>query len=1000
MEFGKAMKRLFVSAALLPLLHATAAQAETKITTTVTAPVRTSTAAAGQPDSVLIDTGGAIKPTASGAALTLDSQHGARNQGVISFNNVDNATGVLLVDGRSGTFTNAGAIDLLEDYTAEDTDKDGDLDGAFTKGTGRYGIRATGATAYTGDVLNQGAINIEGANSAGISLETRLIGKLTSTAGVQVLGDNATGIAAQSVSGDVRITGSVFVRGQGAVGVSLGQVDGGVVLQSAIVATGYRSEQRVSDDAARAKLDADDLKQGGPAVRIAGNVAKGVLLDRPPADTKPDDKDEDKDGVEDTLESAAALSAFGGAPALDIGAQSAITLGAVGAGADAYGLVLRGSVAGAGVQDGVAATGIRVGHVGGGQANIQGGINNQSAAVTAQAFEAGATALLLNATANVPALRNSGTLQAVQNGGRHDARAVADLSGRLSLVENSGVIRGQVVPKSGVTVTGQAVALDLSANTTGATVRQFKVAATDKPAIDGDVLFGSGADRLELAGGTLSGAMSFGAGADTLVLDGAAQAAGRLSDADGLLNVDLRDGRLAVSNIGAVAISGLAVGAKGVLGVNVDAAGATRFDVAGQATFAAGAKVEVALGSLVRGSQSYEVVRAQTLQLNATTASLAGAPYLYQASLRTAGQSVFVDLRPKTATEIGLNRAGAQAFGAVFQALDRNDAIEKAALAQQTRDGFLGLYNQLLPDHSGGALMSAAAISSAISSATSEPMSTGDAGMGVWAQEILFRIDRDAEDASGYRSEGFGLAGGVDLLGETNALGLALAFVGTEYRDRAAAAGEQVSMNLFNGGLYWRMNAGALQADARAGLGYVWFDGDRRLTTSTLNLRTEADWTGWVADAHVGASYELRAGVFFVRPELSLDYLRLSEEGYKEVGGGVGFDLTVEDRKGDLLTGEAALALGARFGDEIYWQPELTVGYRARLAGDPGETTARFGTDAPFVLDPEQAFDGGLVARLGLRGGTESVTYLLDAGGTFEGGYKAYDVRATVRFQF
>ena len=49
------MKRLLVSAAVLPLVPA-AAHAETKITTATTTPVATSSLANGQPDDLLIDT--------------------------------------------------------------------------------------------------------------------------------------------------------------------------------------------------------------------------------------------------------------------------------------------------------------------------------------------------------------------------------------------------------------------------------------------------------------------------------------------------------------------------------------------------------------------------------------------------------------------------------------------------------------------------------------------------------------------------------------------------------------------------------------------------------------------------------------------------------------------------------------------------------------------------------------------------------------------------------
>ncbi|WP_309087299.1 autotransporter outer membrane beta-barrel domain-containing protein [Phenylobacterium sp.] len=997
------MKRLFVSAAVLPLLHVAGAHAETKISTATTTPVRTSTLANGQPDSLLIEANGSIKPTASGAAVTMDSAHDVKNSGAIGFTGVNNATGVLLVGGASGNLTNAGSIDLSEDYTPTDSDNDGDLDGAFAQGSGRFGIRATGPGVFTGAIRNESVINIEGNDSAGISLETGLVGSLTSSGAVTVLGDRSKGVAATSVTGDVRITGPVTVRGEGSTAVSLGDVGGGVVLQNNLTATGYRSNSRVADDTQRGKLDADDLKQGGATVRITGSVAKGLLLDRPPADASTDDKDEDDDGIEDALEATSNVVSYGGAPALDIGGAGATTFGQVGTGDRAFGIVNRGQIAADGVNDGVAAIAVRIGQTGGGTTTIAGGLHNDRQSISAKAYGAEATALLLNPGAVVQTIRNTGVIAGDQAGGKHSGRGIVDLSGSVSYVDNVGVIRGSVTPKTGETATARGVALDLSANTGGVYVRQGKLVSTDAPQIVGDVRLGSGADTVDLLAGVLVGDISFGAGADSFAIDGGAVAAGRLTDSDGRLAIDVRDGRLAVSNAEPIALTSLNVGAKGVIAVSIDQTAVTRFNVAGAATLATGAKVDVQLKSLVRGAQSYEIVRAQSLTVGDVGATLAGAPFLYQAALRadqTAG-AVYVDVRPKTAAEIGLNRSGTQAFAAVFDSLDTNDAIEAAFLSQTDQDGFLNLYDQMLPDHSGGSIMSAAAISSAISSATAQPMAIDrESGMGVWAQEILFEIRRDRSDAAGFKSQGFGLAAGVDLLGEANALGLAGAFVATEYRDRGAAAGEQISMNVLNGGGYWRFNSGGLQATARAGLGFVWFDGDRRLLGSGLDLRSEADWTGWIVDAHAGASYTLEMGAFYARPEIGVDYLRLSEDGYTEEGGGDGFDLTVGKRKGDLLTGQAALALGFRFGDEIYWAPEVKVGWRHRLAGDPGKTTARFGSDNPFVLDPEQVFDGGLIARVGIRGGSDKVLFALDGGGTFEDEYREYDVRATVRFQF
>lgn len=996
------MKRLFVSAALLPLLYAATASAETKITTATTTPVRTSTAASGAPDSLTIDSGGSITPTVAGPAVTVDSSHAVTSNGSINFNGVSGATGIQVNGGVASTITNGGSISLVEDYTATDSDSDGDLDGPFAQGSGRFGIRATGAAPVTGNIVHSGAITVEGNDSGGISLETRLNGSVASSGVVTVTGDRTVGVRAASVAGDVRITGAVAVVGEGAVGVQLGDTDGAVVLQNVISATGYRSASRLAD-AVRAKLDADDLKQGGSAVRITGSVGKGVLLDKPPADNSSTDTDEDKDGVIDTAEGTAALTSYGAAPALDIGGASATTLGAVGTGDLAYGLVNRGAIAGNGVNDGVAGLGLRIGQSGGGAVTVQGGINNQGGSIVGRAYSAQATAVLLNSNAVVPVFRNSGTVGAEQNGGLHDARGVVDLSGKLALVENSGTIKAVVTPATGVTQTGKAVAIDLSANTTGATVRQLKINSTDAPQIGGDVLFGSGADRLELLAGTFAGTMSFGAGTDTLILDGGATVAGKLVD-DGTLAVDLRDGRLALSNAGVVALGSLDVGAKGVLAVTIDpTVTTTRFNVAGAATIATGAQIDVNLTALSRGAKSFQVVQAGSLTVGAAGATLAGAPFLYQARLRAdaSAGALYVDLRPKTAAELGLNRSGAQAYSAVFESLDRNDSIESAFLAQKTQAGFDTLYDQMLPDHSGGTLMSAAAVSAAISSAVAEPMRIDAAmGTGVWAQEIAFTLEQDRNDAQGFKSQGFGFAAGMDLQGEASALGANISFVTTDVKDRNAAAGEQISMNLFGAGLYWRLDGGPLQAAVRGGMGYAFFDGDRRLVSTTLNLHASSDWGAWMADAYAGASYEWRAGSFYARPELSASFARLSEESHSETGGGAGFDLTVDKRTGDLLTGQALLTLGWRFGDEVFIAPELKAGYRAKLAGGPATTTAHFDGGADFTLDPEDVFKGGAVVRAGFRGGTSRVLYAVNAGATMDSDYAEYDVRAVVRFQF
>jgi outer membrane autotransporter protein len=453
-------------------------------------------------------------------------------------------------------------------------------------------------------------------------------------------------------------------------------------------------------------------------------------------------------------------------------------------------------------------------------------------------------------------------------------------------------------------------------------------------------------------------------------------------------------------------VSSLSLGSKAVLAVAYDpaAGAATRFQVSGAATIASGAQVELNLVSLLKTPTSLELIKAGSLQAGTAGASLVGAPFLYAASLKAdaAAGVLSVDLRPKTAAELGLNRSGAEAYSAVFAALDKDQGIESAVLAQKTQGGFQSLYDQMLPDHSGGSLMSAAAISSAVSQAVGQALPhDGQGGVAVWAQEIAFNIDRDRQQAAGYSAYGYGLAGGAEIVGETNAIGLDAGFVTSQYKDKGAAVGERVVMNFAEAGGYWRLRSGPMQADARAGFGYVWFDGDRRLEGGGISKSTTAKWNGWLVDAHAGVSYAMTAGRFYARPELSLDYLRLSEDGYQEKGGGAGFDLKVDSRNGDLLTGQALVAFGWEFGEDgSWWAPELKLGWRQKLSGGPGATTARFLGGADFTLDPETTPSGGAVARLGVKAGGDQMYFALDGGATLDDHAQEYDLRGTIRFRF
>ncbi|SNS72525.1 Uncharacterized conserved protein, contains a C-terminal beta-barrel porin domain [Sphingomonas laterariae] len=548
------MRSLLATTCLTPLvLLATPLHAETVIGDKRTSAVATSTIKSGAADDIKISSAGSIEPATAGAAVTVDSANKVTNEGSIKFSNANNATGILVNAGLATTITNSGTIVIDETYEPTDTDKDGDIDGPFAQGSNRFAIRTAGA--MTGNVAHSGTIKIEGNDSGGILLGGPLTGALSTAGTIDVVGDRGFGVRTSDVSGNVTLTGAIAVRGKDSVGVAIdGDVGGKLTVQGSITATGYRSLS-ASD---QSKLDADDLLQGGPALRIAGNVAGGVIFEVPPKDTNADDKDEDKDGIEDAKEGTATITSYGSAAAVEIGsATDDVVIGALAGNANGHGLVINGSIAGDGVFTGVSSNGLVIGGQGRTVA-IAGGLT-VGGAVTAVANGAGgsatamrigsgasvneirnsggvgaksgtgatsqATAIRIDAGANVGAIRNSGEIRATATADGA-ATAISDKAGTVTLIENSAIIVA-----SGATATSDRnVAIDVAANTSGVTVKQTAVAeGKAAPTIQGDIRFGAGGDTLDIADGSVAGNTSFGEGANRLQLSGDAAYGGKAS---------------------------------------------------------------------------------------------------------------------------------------------------------------------------------------------------------------------------------------------------------------------------------------------------------------------------------------------------------------------------------------------------------------------------------------------------------------------------------------
>jgi hypothetical protein len=1003
------MRLLLGSASLAAIAAVSAtgeAQAQRQITTAITTPVTTGTAADnGGPADITITSAGSIRPTASGPAVTVNSDNDVTNQGTIGFNNVNNADGILVTAGGTGTITNSGAISLVEDYTPTDTDSDGDLDGAFAQGQNRFGIRTTGA--FVGSIVNSGSITIEGNDSGAIRLGGPMTGSLNSSGTITVLGDRSIGIRTEDVSGNVTVRGAVSAQGRDAVAVAIdGDVGGALVFQGTVNATGFRTINRPS---VVTNLDADDLLIGGPAIRITGNVAGGVLFDIPPVESNANSTDDDNDGIADAQEGTATIASYGSAPALAVGSADNIVIGAVAGDAEGHGIVVRGSILGAGIYDNVDAVAIRIGGQGG-TVDLTGGLRLAGSVSATGARDATAVQLAQGALVDrvtisnqlgvqvsgtgtaraiqiqqgavVPVLTNSGAI-GVAAGDKGTAIAIEDQSGTLALVTNTGRIA--VGSVAGTLTTGTAI--DLAANTSGATIRQQASAANASPSIVGAIRLGSGADLVDLQAGTIVGDINFGGGADRLVIANTATLVGGLSNAGGL-SADVA-GRLELGSGSPASIGSLALASTGVLGITIDesSTNASRLNVAGNASFAQGATLAVALRSVSTAQGSYAILDAGSLTGGQNlTLGESGLPFLFDGTLVVddAAGAIRLDIDRKTAGELGFNRSLSSAYDAVFAVIDEDDDIRDIFLAAPDAETVRARFGSFLPEHTGGVFqnvtLATRTAARSLETVPSEAIATR--GTGLFFNTLVWGTSKDEGETQAYRVNGWGVQGGGELsLGDAGRIGASLAlYLGL---NETRGNFNSVETSQYEAAVHWRRKAGGLTTFARGAYSLINFQSQRRfdVVSESVNFSrvASADYGGGLISGIAGATYEAElSDRFRVRPRIVVDYFRLTENGFTETGGGNAFNLIVDKRVSDEAAVEGTVTIGYELGSldnaGTPLRAEMEGGYRKIVGGSVDNTTARFTNGQPFTLEPQRRVDGW-VGRGRMLGGSEGFQF-------------------------
>ncbi|MEE4453942.1 autotransporter outer membrane beta-barrel domain-containing protein [Novosphingobium resinovorum] len=1001
----------FGALALALVAASTPALADTSVTTDTTTALSTSSAG-----NVTVGANGSIT-LPSGSAITVNSNSTVTMGGTIEMGSATGASAITVNAGTSASIDigEDGAITVLEDFVAENTNDDSYVTKNIASASNRYGVYVNGAAS--GTILNEGAITVEGQNSGGIVLADTWTGSVTNTGTISVIGDYAKGISTQGVNGDLTVEGTVSVVGYGSNALNVGgDVTGTVTIQGAVT-KGYTY---TDDDGSARILSRDALRTGTAAVSITGNVDGGIYVAAPPVNRDDDDDDEDGDGVDDSDEGTGSITTYGNGPAIQVGGASDITVGSVTGNFGAYSIVIDGSVTANSYYSNTDAYGLVIGGQGG-NVTLTDGIG-VSGTLNATSYDQSATALLINAGSTVNTLYNSGTISAaLTSGGEGSTTAVRDLSGTLTTIENTGFITA-----SG-TSTDTRTALDLSANTTGVTITQYlndddaatradneedgdedttvyakitgdillgsgndsisastgqiagdtyfnggndALTLSDDAAYIGDVYFGSGTGTATLSGeSSFSGTMDFAGEAGTVTINDTATYSGQFSNA-GNVAVTVNGGTLIPDEATTVNFGSLTVGSGGTIGVYVDGAESSTI-VVDSATLADGASVSATVNSLATAEGTYTVLTSDNLNIEGSLSSSIDTPFIYNGSVTSDDDNIYLTLARKTTGELGLTKSQAAAWDAIYATAQNDDYMTDSLLQVADSATLRDQVGGLLPDHAGGVFRAVTTADRLAARHISDDTTMFDVSdIGGWFEPVYWRASKDATDTAGYKANGWGLSGGVERATDLGHFGISYAWLQGSVTNNGGTG--KLDIGQHDVGLFWRTAKGPLMAWARVGASRVSIDSTRTYTgtidDTDFSYAADGSWKGWLFSGLAGASYRFEMSRrFTLKPKVELEQMWLKEDGYAETADSDAMALTVAGRTSKQLsvtpTVTAAYALGTPSEDYRPLTFQVEAGRREVLSGKLGSTTAYFNGGDSY--DAGEAFT---IAGDGLNG--------------------------------
>ena len=922
------------------------------------------------------------------------------------------------------------------------------------EGNDSYAFRLMENAGLTGDATFAGSMVVTGNNSIGVSVEDQVIGNLANSGTISTRGENTSAISVTGdVTGSLTNTGSISntgyrfttrpsLAGRDLLGAEDLLQAGAAIAVHGNITGGVNLGQEVND--AGNVLRSSNITQIGsaPAVLIDGQGTP-IMIGRVSNITDPTADGYDANNLYAFVNrgTLTANGTYDDINATAFSVQDATLTDGINNTGTMQATAFRSG--NDGTADTAGETGLARVIVIGPQA-VADQINN-SGLIFASASESvdeiyadfdnivaardiRAVAIDIDAAADVSEITNTGSISAIITGRQGEAVAIRDQSGNITMLNNTGVIGaiGRDSNPLGESDTSfNLIALDFSANTTGVTINQSLAPDTTpddgvspaEPLIQGDVLLGSGDDTVNLSSGTLAGDLDLGAGADVLTLSGGSTFTGALTDSDGLASLSITGGStLTQTASSAINVGSALVDSTSVFQPTLDGATgqASTLVSTGDITFEDGATIAPLLSNVISAqSNSFEIVNAGgNLNIGGDLASLASlqSPFLYNTTFGldpNNSNALVVTLELRSPTELGLDSVQAASFNSAFEALQSNTQLANAFVNITDGTEFNQALNQLLPEFASASRQFVVAnvdgAVGAVGTHLDNMRRSQDKPGGVWLQEFTYFADRDLAGLSEqYRGYGFGVTGGMDTaFGPFHTVGVNLGFASTEIED-VVGFDDPMDVLTVQLGAYAGFASGGLGVEAYGGIGYNDFEQRRVISIGDFQDTAQGDWAGTHTNASIRAGYDLDIGKrFWVRPAVSVDYLRLTEESYQETGA-TGLALDVAKRTSELGGATAMINVGARLDGQRTWlRPSVRFGYRNEFINDGVLTDYGFvGLTQRSQLESSVFPRDGFLLGFSVGAGSKYSSFSFDFDSDIRDGFIRHTGRLIVRLIF